>query len=55
MNIIHLPWTKMNLLSPTNQEWYRDIQIKTKQNRMLKMSADLWILSMRRLSMLLLL
>ena len=45
---------KINLLGPTNQEWCRDIQIKTtKQN--IKNYADLWMLSMRRLSMLLLL
>lgn len=32
MNIIQLPWKKIDLFSPTNQEWCRDIQIKTKQN-----------------------
>lgn len=29
MNITQLSWKKIYLLSPTNQEWYRDIQIKT--------------------------
>lgn len=33
MNITQLSWKKIDLLSPTNQEWYRDIQIK---KRMLK-------------------
>lgn len=34
MNTIALE--KIDLLGPTNQEWCRDIQIKTKQNRMLR-------------------
>lgn len=32
MNTIRSRWKKIDLRSPTNQEWYKDIQIKTKQD-----------------------